>query len=668
MTVIESFGMPSATAVSRLALLGGFSAAATDGTKHELPTRKSRLLLAYLAVPAGFAHSRSRLAALFWPDRAEAQARASLRNALSALRAVLPAGAIETSRSTVRLVPGFIDSDVARLEALSSELPGDFELQDGLALSGELLAGIDVHEGALEDWLTLERTRCRGQAQRLLQAVADRMGECGMENEAVEVANALVALDPLREKSYRFLMQLHEAQGDRSSALAEFRRCRDMLWSELGVRPSRETVELAERIGGAIGGGNAAGAGTRSAGKPAAGGDPEYNLSIAVLPFSTPTDDPDQRFFSDGMCEDVIQKLSRQKDFSVIARQSSHFFGDDGTAAAARGLDVRYVLTGSVLRWNDRVRIGVQLIDAAGDRCVWADRYDRRVSEIFDVQDDIVWQIVGTIDAAVRGAERERAARKSPASLDAWGLFHKGLWHAFSFTPADAQAADENFVRAIEAAPDFALPHAGRGYICLLRIIWSLDGDIAGLLADGMVHARRALSLDPTGTFSLVVLGRLLTIAGKLDEALNQLRLACDLNPSFAQAHFGLAQALLWVGRPAEAVPLVERAIRLSPRDPFLGMFLTLGCFCHFYLGQLEEAEEYARKAMAFPGRENWSRLGLAAVLVETGRVDQARQVISQARRANPAISMRSVDAIVVHAPDDIRQRVYSALAAAGLD
>jgi TolB-like protein/DNA-binding SARP family transcriptional activator len=650
-----------------LSLLGGFSARLASGRAPAFPTQKSRLLLAFLAMPAGQAHQRSKLAALLWPDRLEEQARASLRNALSALRALLGADAIEAAHETVRLAPGVVDSDVARLEAAAERSDETMTLADIRPFARPLLDGVDLTGTDLEEWLSFERTRCLGRAERLLHGLAERLRAERKEAEAVEAATALLALDPLRERSHRLLMKIYADQGDRSRALAQFRRCRDLLASELSVEPSPETAALARSIAQASGG-EATVVPFRPA--PAVRRATGYNLSIAVLPFSSMSDDPDQRFLADGMCEDVINELSRQKDFSVIARQSSRHFGPDpaGAAEAAERLGVRYILAGSVMRFNERVRIGVQLIDAAGQRCVWAERYDRTLSDIFAVQDDIVGQIVGTIDAAVRLAERENAVRKPPANLDAWGLFHRGLWHAFNFSAEDSETAADYFQKAIAASPDFALPHAGRAYVCLLRIVWDMEGNPAALLTEGLDHARRAVALDGTSAFSLVVLGRLLTVAGKLDLALDHLTLARDLNPSFAQAYFGLGQALLWAGRPAEALPNVERALRLSPRDPLASMFLTLGSFCHFYMDDHGAAEDYARRAIALQTRENWSRIALAATLTETGRVEEARDLMRRARAANPALSMRSIDAIVHHAPQDIRERVYAGLRLAGLE
>lgn len=659
----------SESAALRLTVFGGFSAGLASGRPAGLPTQKSRLLLVLLAMPAGQAHARGKLAGLLWPDRGEEQARASLRNALSALRVVLGAGAIEADYETVRLRPGVVDSDVAWLDALHDAPERAVRLDDLRPFTRTLLDGVDLSGTALDEWLAFERARCGGLVQRLFEAVAERFRADRRDHDAVEVAKALLNLDPLRERSHRLLMRLYAEQGDRSQALAQFRRCRVLLAETLSVEPSLETSELAREIAGAD-----ASKGVVVPFKAATPlpirREPGYNLSIAVLPFSSLSAEADQRFLADGMCEDIANLLSRQKDFSVIARQSSAEFGPEpaGAAEAAERLGVRYILAGSVMRFMERVRIGVQLIDAAGKRCVWAERYDRTLPEIFAVQDEIAAQIVGTVDAAVRLAERENAVRRPPANLDAWGLFHRGLWHAFNFSAEDSRAAAGYFSQSIAVAPDFALPHAGLAYVCLLRIVWDMEGNPRTLLEEGLGHARRAVSLDGTSAFSLVVLGRLLTVAGKIDVAVETLKLARDLNPSFAQAYFGLAQALLWAGRPAEALPNVERALRLSPRDPLASMFLTLGAFCHFYLANLASAEEFARRAIALQARENWSRVALAAMLVESGRVEEARHLIREARHANPAMSLKAIDAIVSHAPAEVRERVYAGLRQAGLD
>jgi adenylate cyclase len=183
--------------------------------------------------------------------------------------------------------------------------------------------------------------------------------------------------------------------------------------------------------------------------------------SIAVLAFTNMSDDPNQQYFSDGIADDIITELSRSRSLFVIARNSS--FTYKGRAAGikqvARELGVRYVLEGSVRRGGDRVRVSAQLIDAEDETHVWADRYDRRLGDVFTVQDEITDAVANAIGPAISQAEQQRAMRKPPDNLDAWEAYQRGLWHQARFNIADNTRAVEFFRRAIEQDEMFVAPH-----------------------------------------------------------------------------------------------------------------------------------------------------------------------------------------------------------------
>jgi len=656
-----------------LRLIGGFEIDSVDGTPPALPTQKCKLLLSYLALTPGQSHPRSKLAALFWEDRGEEQARGSLRNALSAIRAAFGEDAVVTDRETVCLRRNLFATDLDRLDALARADGAGASAGELGAFAGVLLDGADAQGAALEEWLGFERTRCRNLAQRLMQGVAKRLLAEGAHGEALAVALQLVGLDPLREHSHRLVMRIHAANGERSLALAQFRACAELLNRELGVLPSPETAALARAIAADAGCGTEVPA-------PAALLDPppgrtatprrapDYNLSIAVLPFSADGRDPDQTFLAEGLAEDIITELSRQKEFLVIARQSSFPFGParEGATDAAESLRVRYVLVGKVRRAGDRLRINVQLVDASGDRSVWAERFDRRVSEMFEIQSEIVETIIATVDAQVRLAERERAARKLPRTMDAWEFFHRGLWHTYHFTPEQLDMADTFFQRAVDDAPDFALPHAGLAYTAFARVTWQMTRAVDAHLERALVRARTAVALDGANAFCQVVLGRVLTVRGEVNAALDHLRLARDLSPSFALAYFALGQGLIWAGRPAEALPCVERALRLNPRDPLACLFLALKAFCHYFLGEFEAAEQAASAAMDHQARESWSRLARAASLAALGRTEEARTTIVEAQKLAPGLTLAGFDAVVGRAAPEVLERLYADLRRAG--
>ncbi|CAH1651586.1 TPR_REGION domain-containing protein [Hyphomicrobiales bacterium] len=651
------------SAAVELGLLGGFELRRADGVVAVLPTRKAEMLLAYLALPAGHAHSRDKLAALLWGDRQDAQARASLRNAIAALRAVLGAETIRGERDMVELKPVDISIDIDRLAAAAA---GETAVDDAflqLALRTDLLEGVVPPSESFADWLSFERTRCDGLAARSAQRAIAMHEQAGRFAAAIDLAQRLVARDPLREASQRVLIGSYLAAGEQSRASAQLQSCREVLARELGVAISDETAALLQP-----------GSGTRAADsrQPAAplAADPvDGRFAVAVLPFADLSGDPGQDFLAEGFSEDLVTELSRRREFMVIARQSSALFSGrpETASAAATELSVRYALAGSLRRAGERLRVTVQLIDALGNRCIWAQRYDRAVADIFVVQDEIVASIVASVDAEVRHDERERAVRKLPGELDAWELFHRGLWHVYRFTREDVSAGERLFEQALERAPDFALPHAGLAYAAFVKAIWYFVADPKPAIAAGLAHAEQAVSLDGDSAFAHFAIGRLLTVAGDLERALHHLTLAVELNPSFAQAHFGLAQALIYAARPQQALDSIATALRLSPKDPLASMMLTLSSFCHYSLADYAQAEADARRATQLHRRETWSRLALAAALVALGGVDAAKAAVAEAREIEPSLSLDSFSRLVASVPQELRLRVWAGLKAAGI-
>ena len=675
----DASGPPVAAGPHDLRLLGGFELRSNSGQPVELPTRKCELLLAYLAMPAGRPHGRDKLAALFWGERNEEQARGSLRKALSSLRSALGPQALVGDRDSVVLDPATVAVDADQLAALAGN-PADMKDSGPFVWSyGEFLESRPTASADFSDWLTFERTRCRNLAQTVLERIAIRLADAGNLSEAQAAGQRLLAIDNLREESHRLLMRLHAKAGERSRALAQFQDCRDLLKRELGVEPSPETVRLSREIASDEVAATDEIARTADAPAPKASDGAVFATtwpterprghSIAVLSFASKSGD-EQDFLASGLSQDIITELSRQKDFLVIAPQSTFDYGKGAVEArvAASELDVRYVLTGGVRRAGNQLRVAVQLLDTSGDRCVWAERYDRAAEDVFDVQDEVVSRIIANVDAEVRAAERERAARKRPENLDVWEMFHRGMWHAFRFTRSDNAQAQTHFRRALELEPGFGLPHAGLAYVCFAAVTWHFAEDVKTTLAAGIHEAEAAIAFDGSDAFSHVVLGRLLTLTGDQERAVRHLSKAIDLSPSFAQAYFGMAQLHFWAGRPGEALQYVDQAMRLNPRDPLGSMFMTLQSFSHYWLNDFAAAEMAARRATALHARETWSRLALAVSLVALGRTKEAAAAIAEARLMDAALTLTSFDAIVGRVPADLRERVYSNLRQAGLN
>ena len=362
--------------------------------------------------------------------------------------------------------------------------------------------------------------------------------------------------------------------------------------------------------------------------------------SIAVLPFINMSGDPEQEYFADGLTEDLITALSRIRWFFVIARNSC--FTYKGQSADIRdvagALGVAYVLEGSVRKAGNRVRVTAQLIDGGSGNHVWAQRYDRNLEDIFAVQDEITATIVGAIEPELGKAERERARAKRPNDLRAWDLYQRGLWHTYKRTREDLANAQHMFQRAIEIDPGLARAYAAAEEAFFFQFVGGYVGTVGATKVDALRFAETAVQLDGQDAFNRYALGRALILMRRHNSAVFELGKAIELDPSFAQAHYALAMALATGGRPKEALPHIELAMRLSPQDPYFGQFLVRRAEAYLFLGRIEEAVESAEQSLREPNIQ-WSRWAiLAASQAHLGRLEEARRSIEALQALRPGI------------------------------
>src|SRR5258706_10564889 len=369
--------------------------------------------------------------------------------------------------------------------------------------------------------------------------------------------------------------------------------------------------------------------------------------SIAVLPFTNMSGDPEQDYFADGMVEDIITALSHFKALFVIARNSS--FTYKGRAVdvkqIGRELGVRYVLEGSVRKAPNRVRITGQLVDTATGAHLWADRFDGGIGDIFDLQDQVTESVVGAIAPAVEKAEIERAKRKPTESLDAYALYLRGLARFYQF--GNRQANDEAlrlFNSAIELDPDFASAY-GRAASCY--VFAKVNGwisDTANEIAEVKRLAQRAVELDKDDAIALAASGFALAhIVGDLEVGAALIDRALGLNSNLAEAWSFGGWAKNWLGEPEPAIERFARAMRLSPLDPWVtGMRNGTAC-AYFFLGRYDEAASWA--AMALQDRPDFQpALRIAAASnAMAGRPEQAYKAMARLRQLNPALRVSNL-------------------------
>ena len=409
-----------------------------------------------------------------------------------------------------------------------------------------------------------------------------------------------------------------------------------------------------------------AAAGTASADEPLPLPD---KPSIAVLAFDNLSGDPDQEYFADGIAEDITTALSKFRWFFVIARNSS--FTYKGTSVdvkqVAEELGVRYVLEGSVCKAGSRVRISAQLIDAQTGNHVWADRYDRELADIFDLQDEMTATIVGAIEPELGSAERARAKRKPPDNLDAWDRYQRGLWHFWRYTRENVDEAERLFQSAIDLDPGFGPAYAGIAYLLNFHVIYGWTDTPDQTLDRALRAGQLAVSTDDKDPFAHFALGRVQTLQGDFETALAELEKAIDLNPNLALAYYGLGFALTWSGRAREALPQFHKAIRQSPHDPALWTFETMAGFAHIHLGEYAEAVEWLRKAARHPNSIFWPNVNLAVAFVEQEEWDKARAAINAELELQPDLSVTAVAAMLGSLHPNWKDRYLDGLRKAGL-
>jgi adenylate cyclase len=364
--------------------------------------------------------------------------------------------------------------------------------------------------------------------------------------------------------------------------------------------------------------------------------------SIAVLPFVNMSSNPGQEFLTDGIAEDIITSLSRYSELFVIARNSSFTYKDRtvDVKRVGRELGVRYVLEGSLRSAGNRVRVTAQLVEAEAGNHVWANRYDRDLSDIFALQDEITEAVATAVAPAIADAERQRAMRKPPGSLDAWAAYQRGLWHMSKFTSADNQLAEKYFQQAIDLDPNF-----GGGYRGLARaILNSARAFGARGLADAERAAeplaRRAIALDSADAEAHVCLSSV--IHGRADDregTIAEAETALAMSPNLASAHGSLGAALAFSGRPKEGLTHLETCIRLDPHDPHRAARLHQIALAHYLCRDYMVAAEAARRAIrSYPDHPTPYRW-LAAALGQMGRVAEGKETLEKAVAIAPAFS-----------------------------
>ena len=393
--------------------------------------------------------------------------------------------------------------------------------------------------------------------------------------------------------------------------------------------------------------------------------------ALAVLPFTNLSGDPEQEYFADGLSEDIITALSAWRAFPVIARNSSFIYKGKSVKVqqVAADLGVRYVLEGSVRKSGERVRVTAQLIDAKTGHHVWAERYDRELADIFDLQDEITRRIAAIVAPELEKAEQRRSVTKRTENLDAWECCGRGWAYLRQFTKPAIEQARGMFTRAIALDPNYSQAYSGLAYSHHRDIHLGYTEDRAESIRKLCEVAERAVALDDADSLAHWVLGMANLWSGRLEQALAEQERAVALNPSDGNALNGLGNALILSGRADDAIPYFENALRLNPRDPRIHIYYAFLARAHLDAHHYDEAAAWARKSIQVGTPVLDEQLILAAALGHLDRPAEARAVLDAAG-IDPDGSVDDINFSLFsqqYADPDANQHLIDGLGKAGL-
>lgn len=541
----------------RLQLVGPFGLFGSNGLAKPIAAKKNRALLAALALSPNGSLPREGLAALLWADRAEDQARSSLRQALTVLRREMAMAGVplEANGDKVRVDLDTLTVDARQVRDAAATADPWLVRQAAEVGNEVLLSDLGLHGAALDDWLADERRQHEGAMIKVLGLRAAALTGA----ERVAALERLVARDPLREASHRALMQALAHAGDTALALRQYDLCRAHLEAELSVTPSQETQALRARI--AREARAAAPAAPETASRP----------SIALLPFANRNGDTQTGILCDAFTDAIIGGLARFRDLRVTAAESSFTYRGKPVSVpeAAHSLGVHFILQGSVLRLGDQIRVTAALADGGDGKVLWTQAYDRPDGNLSSVLDGITGQIVAELASAYGGGLAREWPRLSfharEKDLRAYDHFQRGLAAYNTFAPGCTERAREEFRAALSLRPGYgkAMAKMAWSHVTDVTAGWSSDADAD--LAVARTFALKAIGSDDGEAWGYWALAGWHLTRLEHRQAIAACERALALNPNDADIWADHGYFLNFAGRHEEALASVAHAIKLNP-------------------------------------------------------------------------------------------------------
>jgi len=590
---------PAGQVVLRLRLIGQMEAW-TITSENVLPAgRKTRALLAAVALSAPRPALRGRLAELLWSRRPEEQARASLRQEIHRLLETLsPAGSeiMQVTRDHLSLKPGAAWVDVEEVMRATTDQPASLSLLDG-----DLLEDLDGIDPTFDAWLTTERERLRDRARNVAEAL---LRESSEPEAAIPAAQRLLQIDRAHEGAWRALMRAHVARGERGMAIQAYDRCRAVLADLLDAAPSQETQKLLAEIRGPYG----SRVPVRTAPPPAppesaapparppfddpAGDEPVPVLEprldmrnarggahVGVMPMLFPGATDEDAHLAPGLAEEITTALSRFRWMFVVASSSLGRFATESRDenAIRRTFGIDFLVDGSIQRVRNRLRITVRLLDLrAGNQVVWARRFDRQTNDLLSLQDEIAAEVVAQVDPEILLIEVKRSVNRPPVDATAYDLVLRAIPLIGRLDRVPFMRAGDFLARAIELEPDYAAAYAWYAYWNAFLVGQHWTEDARAVMERAGQLAERAIVLDPFDARAVTIAGHVRAfLHRRLREALALHERALSLNPNLAMAWNLSGVAYAYLGDWEEAERRINRYKKLSPLDPHAFFFDT---------------------------------------------------------------------------------------------
>lgn len=389
--------------------------------------------------------------------------------------------------------------------------------------------------------------------------------------------------------------------------------------------------------------------------------------SVAVLPFVNMSRDDEQEFFADGMTEEIITGLSKIGEMFVTDRTSVYTYKGKEVKLrdVARELGVRYVLEGSVRRAGERIRITAQLIDAPTGHHLWAERYDRNVVDIFDLQDEITQEIVTALQVQLTEGEQARVRRRQTDDVRAWERYVGAQTLLRRFNRQDNRAARALLEEALGHDPSFAPAWSLLAWTHLTdaKAGWSPSAEVS--LEQGAALCEKSLALDDGQADVHAFLGGIRLHQRRFEEAEEMGRRAVELGPNVADALAFLGMVLTYTGKPEEACSLIDKAMRFSPFYP--DWYMGILGISYRLIGRYDDAIRIDQERLNCSPENIFSDFRLAALHEELGQHEEAQRCVAEAMRKNPDASLRQVRACEPFQDSEELERYLDILGRAGL-